>query len=226
MSQLRITLVILGIVTWVGLLYVFGIIPQEIAQEPPISSPVASPVVLQIPASLPPMPTPTANRLHRVTIKTSLGSIVFETYDADAPKTVQNFITLAQKGFYDNLTFYRMIRGFMIEGGDPNNDGTGGPGYVFGDELNPSTESYKKGYVKGAVAMAHLGPAMASIGPHMNGSKFFIMLEHSPVPRSYTIFGQVISGQNVVDAIGHMDTNEMDLLLDPVVIQEVTVSKK
>lgn len=212
-------LVVLGVLVWIELLYIFSIVPQEIAEEPPIPSPATSSSVSRMPGPKALMPAPAANRMHRVTINTNLGTIVFETYDADAPRTVQNFIMLAQKGFYNNLTFYRMIRGFMIEGGDPNGDGTGGPGYTLEDELNPATDSYKRGYVKGAVAMAN-------DAPNTNGSRFFIMLEHSPVPHAYTIFGQVISGQSVVDAVGHMETNEADMLRDRVIIKEVTVSEK
>src|SRR3989344_2125596 len=94
---------------------------------------------------------------HTVTIETNMGTIKFETYDLDAPKTVQNFITLAQKSFYDNLTFHRIVKGFVIQGGDPFGNGTGGPGYQFEDELNTATESYKNGYKKGVVAMANSG---------------------------------------------------------------------
>ncbi len=111
------------------------------------------------------------NSMNIITIKTNFGEIQFETYDADAPKTAQNFISLAQKGFYDGLTFHRVIKGFMIQGGDPNGNGTGGPGYTFEDELNPATQSYKAGYKKGVVAMANAGP-------NTNGSQFFIMPEH------------------------------------------------
>ncbi len=222
MDKLRIIFVISGTIALAGLLYIFGIAPEKIVEEPSISPPLFTsvPMVSQIPGlSAASTTLPAVNRMHRVTIKTNLGDIIFETYDADAPKTVQNFITLAQKGFYNNLTFYRMVRGFMIEGGDPNGNGTGGPGYMFEDELNPKTESYKKGYVKGAVVMSNAGP-------NTNGSRFFIMLEYSPVPHTYTIFGQVISGQHVVDAIGHMDTNEANKLLNPVVIEEIMVGSK
>ncbi len=110
------------------------------------------------------------NGMHIINIQTNFGEIQFETYDFDAPKTVQNFITLADKGFYNNLIFHRVIKGFMIQGGDPSGDGTGGPGYEFEDELNPETESYKAGYKKGVVAMANRGL-------DTNGSQFFIMLE-------------------------------------------------
>ena len=157
--------------------------------------------------------------MHQVTLQTSLGDITFETYDADAPKAVDNFVTLSQKGFYKNLTFHRIIKGFMIQGGDPTGNGTGGPGYAFEDELNPTTESYKAGYVKGVVAMANAGP-------NTNGSQFFIMLANTSLPHNYTIFGTVIAGQNVVDAIGNVKTNANDKPLEPVTIKGVIVNKK
>ena len=153
-----------------------------------------------------------------VKIKTSLGEIRIQMYSNDAPKTTANFINLAQKGFYDNLVFHRAIKGFMIQGGDPNGTGTGGPGYQFEDELNPNTESYKAGYKKGVVAMANAGP-------DTNGSQFFIMLEDYPLPNKYTIFGKVISGQEVVDAIGQVQTDGQDKPLQPVVMEKVTVEQ-
>lgn len=151
-----------------------------------------------------------------ITLETNYGKIVFETYNNDAPKTVNNFITLAEKSFYDNLTFHRIIKGFMIQGGDPNGNGTGGPGYQFEDELNPNTESYKNGYKKGVVAMANAGP-------NTNGSQFFIMTEDYPLPNAYTIFGKVIEGQEVVDAIANVQTGANDKPISPVVIKKVTV---
>ncbi len=160
-----------------------------------------------------------ASKMNIITIKTNFGEIQFETYDIDAPKTVQNFITLTEKGFYDGLTFHRVIKGFMIQGGDPNGNGTGGPGYQFEDELNPNTESYKAGYKKGVVAMANAGP-------NTNGSQFFIMLEDYPLPNNYTIFGKVIKGQEVVDAIGSVQTGANDKPLKPVIMEKVTVVKK
>lgn len=158
------------------------------------------------------------NTMHRITIETNKGVIKFETYDMDAPKTVANFITLTQKGFYNNLIFHRVVKGFMIQGGDPKGDGTGGPGYTFEDELNPATESYKKGYQKGVVAMANAGP-------NTNGSQFFIMLEDYPLPNNYTIFGHVVEGQNVVDAIGKVQVGAGDRPLDPVVMKRVGIEK-
>jgi len=147
-----------------------------------------------------------------------MGEIRIQTYDDDAPKTVENFLTLIEKSFYTNLTFHRVIKGFMIQGGDPNGDGTGGPGYKFEDELNPETESYKTGYKKGVVAMANAGA-------NSNGSQFFIMLEDYPLPNNYTIFGKVIGSQETVDKIGQIDTDENDKPLEPVIMQSVIVEE-
>ncbi len=169
------------------------------------------------PAALAPASSQAAKSTgHIVTLATSVGDIQFSTYDADAPKTVENFITLAKKGFYSNLTFHRVIKGFMIQGGDPLGDGTGGPGYAFADELNPTAASYRAGYKKGVVAMANAGP-------NTNGSQFFIMLEDTPLPKSYTIFGHVTQGQNVVDAIGSVSTGANDRPLKAVTIKSAKV---
>lgn len=151
-----------------------------------------------------------------IKIETNFGDIVFEVYQSDAPKTVENFVNLANKGFYNGLIFHRVIKGFMIQGGDPNGNGTGGPGYKFADELNPNTPSYKAGYKKGVVAMANAGP-------NTNGSQFFIMLEDYPLPNNYTIFGKVVSGQDVVDKIGSVKTDGNDKPLENVVMKKVTV---
>jgi len=157
--------------------------------------------------------------MNTITLETNMGNIVFETYNNDAPKTVENFVTLAKKGFYDGLIFHRVIDGFMIQGGDPTGTGMSGPGYKFADELDPSTPSYKAGYQKGVVAMANSGP-------NTNGSQFFIMLQDNPLlPNLYTIFGKVISGQDVVDAIGKVKTNSDDRPLTPVVIKKAIVSE-
>lgn len=157
------------------------------------------------------------NMSHLVTIKTNLGVITFATYDADAPQTVKNFITLAKKGFYDGLIFHRVIDGFMIQGGDPEGTGRGGPGYTFADELNPLTDSYKEGYKKGVVAMANAGP-------NTNGSQFFIMVADYPLPNKYNIFGKVVSGQEVADAIAKADKDSNDRPLKPVIMEKVTVT--
>jgi cyclophilin family peptidyl-prolyl cis-trans isomerase len=108
----------------------------------------------------------------------------------EAPKTVSNFVYLASLGYFDGLTFHRVVPGFVVQGGDPSGNGTGGPGYKFEDE--PVTLDYKEGTV-----------AMANSGPDTNGSQFFICLEDQPtLPKSYTIFGQVTEGMDVVKKIG------------------------
>ncbi|MFZ2522651.1 MAG: peptidylprolyl isomerase [Minisyncoccia bacterium] len=157
-------------------------------------------------------------KTHMITIETNFGKIVIETYDSDAPKTVNNFVTLTEKGFYNGLTFHRVIKGFMIQGGDPSGNGTGGPGYQFEDELNHATQSYKNGYKKGVVAMANAGP-------NTNGSQFFIMHQDYPLPNAYTIFGHVISGQEVVDKIANVQIGTNDKPVSPVIMKTVTVSK-
>ena len=154
---------------------------------------------------------------HIITIKTNMGDISFTTYDADAPNTVKNFITLADKGFYNGVIFHRVIPGFMIQGGDPLGTGMGGPGYTFNDELNPETASYKAGYQKGVVAMANAGP-------DTNGSQFFIMVADYPLPNNYTIFGKVVSGQDVADAISKVKTGPNDRPVSEVKMEKVTVA--
>lgn len=154
-----------------------------------------------------------------ITLETNKGTIVFETYASDAPKTVENFVKLAEKGFYNGLTFHRVIKDFMIQGGDPVGNGTGGPGYEFEDELDPSTPSFQEGYKKGVVAMANRGP-------NTNGSQFFIMLKDTPLPKNYTIFGKVVQGQAVVDAIGQTAVGANDLPQEKIEIIRATVSKE
>ncbi len=154
--------------------------------------------------------------MHTITLETSKGEIVFQTYDNDAPKTVENFVTLAGKNFYNGVIFHRVIKGFMIQGGDPTGTGRGGPGYTFADELDPSTDSYKNGYKRGVVAMANAGP-------DTNGSQFFIMHKDTPLPNNYSIFGHVISGMDVVDAIAESPTAPGDVPVEKIVINKVTV---
>jgi len=130
----------------------------------------------------------------QIRISTEKGDIVFELFAETAPLTVSNFVTLTKGGFYNSLTFHRREEGFVIQGGDPDGTGAGGPGYTFEDEFD---DSY--GYDRGIVAMANRGP-------DTNGSQFFIMLADTPLPKAYSIFGRVISGMEVVDAIAVGDT--------------------
>jgi len=143
----------------------------------------------------------TANQFVILDIK-DFGQIKVQLYDKDAPKTVENFLRLTNAGYYDCLTFHRVAKGFVIQGGDPTGTGSGGDsafGGPFSDELNANTPSYKTGYVKGVLAMANSGP-------NTNTSQFFIMLgDNTTLPHNYTIFGKVAAGQDVVDKIGQVD---------------------
>lgn len=162
---------------------------------------------------------PLKNSMHTISIETNKGTIVFETYNADAPKTVENFITLANKGFYDGTIFHRVIKGFMIQGGDPTGTGTGGPGYKFADELDSNTPSAQAGYQRGVVAMANSGP-------DTNGSQFFIMHADYPLPHNYTIFGKVVKGIEIVDAIANSPVGAGDRPVTDIVMNKVTVAEK
>jgi len=121
-------------------------------------------------------------------LHTEKGDMTVSLNTNQTPKTVNNFVTLAKKGFYNGTIFHRVIKGFMIQGGDPKGDGTGGPGYKFDDE--PFTGEYTRGTI-----------AMANAGPDTNGSQFFIMHADNPLPKNYVIFGKVTTGMNVVDKI-------------------------
>jgi peptidyl-prolyl cis-trans isomerase B (cyclophilin B) len=144
------------------------------------------------------------------TLHTNLGAIEFELFDADAPKTVENFRKLAADGFYDGVVFHRIIKDFMIQGGDPQGTGTGGPGYTFEDEINQHK------IVRGALAMANAGP-------NTNGSQFFIVtIDAAPwLDGKHTVFGQVTGGMDVVDALEGLPTDGRDRPKDPAVIDRV-----
>lgn len=137
-----------------------------------------------------PPPTLPADQLKNrsAVVSTAKGDIAIGLFGDEAPKTVSNFIFLASHQFYNGLTFHRRVEGFVIQGGDPNGNGTGGPGYKFEDE--PVRRTYTRGIV-----------AMANSGPNTNGSQFFIMLDDNPLPPNYTIFGKVTVGIDVVDKI-------------------------
>ena len=152
-------------------------------------------------------------------LKTNKGTIKFELLEDEAPKTTENFRLLAERGYYDGVIFHRVIKGFMIQGGDPLGMGVGGEsawGGTFKDEINPQSELYNRGYKRGTVAMANRGP-------NTNGSQFFIMHQDNPLPPSYTIFGRVLEGQDVVDAIATTQTGAGDKPSQPVTMEKVTV---
>ena len=146
-------------------------------------------------------------------MKTSKGTVDIELFDADAPKTVENFKKLAADGFYDGVIFHRVIPDFMIQGGDPTGTGTGGPGYKFEDEFNDHKVE------RGALAMANAGP-------NTNGSQFFIVTaEATPwLDGKHTVFGKVTKGMDVVDAIAGVDRDGRDRPHDNITIDSITLS--
>ena len=157
------------------------------------------------------------NSSYTAVIKTNLGDMTVEFFTDDAPITVNNFISLSKDGYYDNVIFHRVISGFMIQGGDPSGTGHGDygkyPGYKFDDELN-NQRPYEKGIL-----------AMANAGPNTNGSQFFIMHVDYPLPYSYTIFGQVVDGFDVIDKIASVETDSADKPTTDVVISTVEITE-
>jgi cyclophilin family peptidyl-prolyl cis-trans isomerase len=158
------------------------------------------------------------------TIDTDKGPIELELLAGAAPRAVENFRLLAEHGYYDGLTFHRLVKGFMIQGGDPNGNGTGGEsawGEPFPDEIHPESELYRNGYRRGIVAMANSGP-------DTNGSQFFIMQENYPLPPAYVIFARVTAGMTAVDAIASLPTvpnakGEPSKPITPPIIKKITI---
>jgi peptidyl-prolyl cis-trans isomerase B (cyclophilin B) len=146
----------------------------------------------------------------KATMQTNHGTIELELFDDEAPKTVENFRKLSGEGFYDGLTFHRIIPDFMIQGGCPQGTGSGGPGYQFEDEFNEHK------VVRGALAMANAGP-------NTNGSQFFIVTTGAApwLDGKHTVFGEVASGMDVVDSISAVDTDARDKPLEPVTIERL-----
>lgn len=155
----------------------------------------------------------------KVVLKTNFGDIVVELFTADAPKTVENFVKLSKSGFYNSTKFHRVIKGFMIQGGDPNskdddwsNDGMGGPGYKFEDEINSNK------LVRGTLAMANAGA-------NTNGSQFFIVTTDATpwLDGKHTAFGKVLSGMDIVDKIESVKVNENDHPTDDVIVNNIEI---
>jgi cyclophilin family peptidyl-prolyl cis-trans isomerase len=152
-------------------------------------------------------------RMTQALMQTNHGPVDVELYDDDAPKTVGNFVELARKGFYDGLTFHRVIPDFMIQGGCPLGTGTGGPGYQFEDEVNDHKVD------RGALAMANAGP-------NTNGSQFFIVTADACpwLDGKHTVFGRVTAGMDAVDSISKLPSDAQDKPLEPVVIERVELA--
>jgi cyclophilin family peptidyl-prolyl cis-trans isomerase len=175
----------------------------------------------------------TKRKIVKAKIETTKGKIELDLFESDAPKTVANFIGLAEKGYYNGVIFHRISKGFVIQAGDPTGTGSGGSsiyGKEFEDELDPSTPSYQEGYVRGTVAMANRGP-------NTNTSQFFIVLRDARgLPKNYTIFGKVSKGMDVVDSIAAVDIvpgmgptdgkPRTDIAMKSVVIEKDTTAAK
>ena len=146
------------------------------------------------------------------TIHTNHGAIEVELFDEDAPKTVENFTSLARKGFYDGVIFHRVIPDFMVQGGDPTGTGSGGPGYQFDDEQN------ERSVVRGVLAMANSGP-------NTNGSQFFVVTADACpwLDGKHTVFGQVTSGMDVIDRISELPRDSRDKPRDDVTMERVEI---
>ena len=157
-------------------------------------------------------------RQYQATLRTTYGDITVELHPSEVPATVNNFVFLARQGFYDGVRFHRIIRGFMVQSGDPTGTGRGGPGYRFADE--PVTRDYLRGTL-----------AMANAGPNTNGSQFFIMHQDGGLPPAYTIFGLVTEGLDVLDAIANSPVSigpggERSLPVEEIVIQSIEISEE
>lgn len=148
--------------------------------------------------------------------ETSKGTFKIELFEDKAPKTAKNFIDLANKGFYNGIIFHRVIDGFMIQSGDPNGNGTGGPGYTIPDEFSPTLKHDSAGVL-----------SMANRGPNTGGSQFFITLVPTPwLDNKHAVFGKVVEGLDVVKTIGKVKTATNDKPVEDVVIKKITIERK
>ncbi len=191
------------------------------ALENPRNTPAATPAPASLFPFLAPSFSPLPDLKNKVAvIETAKGSIKLELFASDAPKTAANFVALINQGFYNGLTFHRVVPGFVIQGGDPKGDGTGGPGYTFEDEINPWSLELSEDVIKSYEAQGYkyihdlishkitVGAlAMANAGPNTNGSQFFIVTEEDQpsLDGKYTVFGRVIEGMEVVRKIQQGD---------------------
>ena len=161
-----------------------------------------------------PLPPADPNKKNSLAVfETSMGTFKVELFEDKAPRTAQNFISLVNKGFYNGLIFHRVIDGFMIQGGDPKGNGTGGPGYVIPDEFHKDLKHTGAGIL-----------SMANAGPNSGGSQFFITLDATPwLDGKHAIFGKVVEGLDVVKAIGKVKTGAQDRPQTDVVMKKITI---
>jgi cyclophilin family peptidyl-prolyl cis-trans isomerase len=160
--------------------------------------------------------TETGGQTVKVKIETTMGDIVGELYAQEVPKTVENFVTLAKKGFYDGIIFHRVIPNFMVQTGDPTGTGMGGPGYKFADEFSPKLKHDKPGIL-----------SMANSGPNTNGSQFFITQVATPwLDNRHSVFGHVVEGMDVVNKIAGAARNAQDKPVQPIAMKKVTILEK
>ena len=187
---------------------------MPISQSPsPTSEPTAKPTMVSQP-----MIIIDAKKDYKALLKITVGDIKIQLNAKETPVTVNNFVYLSRNNFYNNTIFHRVIKGFMIQGGDPKSDGTGGPGYQFTDEV------FTGDYLRGTVAMANAGP-------NTNGSQFFIMHQNYELPKNYVIFGKVVEGMDVVDKIAEASVSanqfgEQSKPVIPVKILSVEIIEK
>lgn len=158
-----------------------------------------------------------ASNMNRIAvIETNMGTIEIELFEDKAPVTTKNFIDLTEKGFYDGVIFHRIIPGFMIQGGDPTGTGMGGPGYAIQDEFHADLRHDSKGIL-----------SMANAGPNTGGSQFFILLAPQPhLDGRHSVFGKLIKGENVLDAIGAVETDGNDKPINEVKMTKVTIKEQ
>lgn len=228
MKTIHIAFLVVAVIIIGSVLWASGV------KKPPVQTPSTPPTLTEKATSTTATTTPptltvtSAKPMTTGTITTNKGIITVELFTEQAPKTVENFSTLAQQGFYNGTRFHRVIKSFMIQGGDPlSRDlasqgrwGQGGPGRTFADEINQNSPLYKTGYQRGILAMANSGP-------NTNGSQFFIMHQDYPLPPNYTIFGKVVTGLEVVDAIAETKTtgSPTDRPLEDMLIQKISINK-
>ncbi len=184
------------------------------APQPPPAPPAPQ---QQAPQQQAPQAAPApAGKNSLAVFETSMGTFKIELFEDKAPLTAKNFITLSEKNFYNGLKFHRVIDGFMIQGGDPNGNGTGGPGYAIPDEFHRDLKHAEAGIL-----------SMANAGPNTGGSQFFITLKATPwLDGKHAVFGKVVEGLDIVQAIGKVKTGANDKPLTDVVIKKITIVKQ